>query len=384
LLLAWGPGEIRAVVLEAEVAVELRVERDFSGSLVGDSFVGRVVNLVPALAAAFVDIGLPQHAFLPLRRQAAKPLTQGRAVVVTVIKDARGSKPPEVRLTTMQEAAAIAAPIPRRLGEPASPIARVLASLDGLAIGSVIVNDAATLAETRGILARTNSALASACRLEPGAGLFERHGVGDAFETALASVVPLGNGGSITIEATAAALLVDVDLGRAGVHLSMDRAILETNLLAAETLARQLRLRGIGGAVVVDFISMGHRDDRGKVADRLAAATGHDPVPVELHGWTRLGHFELTRRRRRAAIPEIMLGEARRMPTPMTVALDVLAQACFAPVEPGPFTVTVDPAVAALLSGPLTPCRQLAERRCGRKIVITAVAERASGSGRGG
>ena len=67
-------------------------------------------------------------------------------------------------------------------------------------------------------------------------------------------------------------------------------------------IAQQLRLRNIAGAVVIDFVTMRSNYDRDKVQAALAEALADDPVPTQLYGFTRLGHFELTRARRGATL----------------------------------------------------------------------------------
>ena len=74
------------------------------------------------------------------------------------------------------------------------------------------------------------------------------------------------------------------------------------NVEAAPAIAQQLRLRNIAGTVVIDFVSMRSTYDRDKVQAVLAEALADDPVPTQLYGFTRLGHFELTRARRGATL----------------------------------------------------------------------------------
>lgn len=371
LLIAWGPGEVRGIVVASGRAVELRIERDSAVSLVGARFVGRVDRVVPALGAAFVDLGLGAPAFLPLRRRPRHAMAEGLAIGVTVTKDARDDKPPEIRLSGDGGEAREGGPIPRRLDTAMPPVMRFLESLAAVPYEAVIVNDADTLLAVRRFLRETRHQAADRITLEAGRGLFDRHGVGNAFAAALASRVPLAGGGRLTFEQTAAGLMVDVDLAQAAeAGISAERAILATNLAAAEAIGRELRLRGSGGAIVVDFISMADKAERQRVWDALAAAITEDPTPVELHGWTRLGHFEITRRRGRATLAAVILDPTEPTASTTSVALEALSQICFAPAQPGPIILRVAPAVADLLDGVLRDARDIAARRCGRKIVV--------------
>jgi ribonuclease E/ribonuclease G len=126
--------------------------------------------------------------------------------------------------------------------------------------------------------------------------IFEIHDIEAQLEQALDPLVPLDGGGSLSIEATRALTAVDVDSGRA--------APLAANLEAAEEIARQLRLRNLGGAVVVDFVTLKSGAERDQVLGRLAVALAADPTPTQVVGWTRLGMVELTRARRGASLAE--------------------------------------------------------------------------------
>jgi Rne/Rng family ribonuclease len=116
--------------------------------------------------------------------------------------------------------------------------------------------------------------------------------------------VPLAGGGSLTIQATAALTAIDVNGG--------GRRALEANLAAAPEIARQLRLRRIGGTVVVDFIDLPAGTARARVVDALRAALADDPEPVQVFPMSRFGLVEIGRRRSGPSLAE-MLG--RRCPT---------------------------------------------------------------------
>jgi Rne/Rng family ribonuclease len=124
--------------------------------------------------------------------------------------------------------------------------------------------------------------------------------LGDALDALLSPTVPLPSGGSITIEATRALTVIDVDGGRAPDHVRANRE-------AALEIARQMRLRNIGGIVVVDFISMRRGGDRAALLNAFRGALADDPLKVQLgEALSPLGLAELARERRGQALADVV------------------------------------------------------------------------------
>lgn len=123
---------------------------------------------------------------------------------------------------------------------------------------------------------------------------FDSFGLWEVIEELRQPNAQLTGGGSMTIEATTAMVTIDVNTGD---NLAPDAA-LGVNLAAARELPRQLRLRGLGGIVIVDFAPL-RKAHRRKIEDALKAAFRRDPVQTTLAGWTPLGNFELQRKRER-------------------------------------------------------------------------------------
>jgi len=193
---------------------------------------------------------------------------------------------------------------------------------------------------------------------------------------ALSDTLALPDGGSVHFEATRVGVLIDVDTGTPETG-SPERSALTVNLAAARTIARQIRLRNLGGGIVVDFVGRDSRSEREKVRTALAEALAPDPAGPQLLGWTRLGHFELVRPRRGRPISEAVLEPrpgGKFVKTAVTVAheaLRALRQAARA--QPGrQWRLIVAPDVAAALAGPMTHVVQEAEERFARKIAIEA------------
>lgn len=133
-------------------------------------------------------------------------------------------------------------------------------------------------------------------QIETQDGSFAETGILEAIDALFSPDVALGPH-RMTIEPTRALTAVDVDTGR---DLS-PAAALKANMAAAKELPRQLRLRGIGGQVTMDFAPLAKRDRR-QIETTLRAAFRADSVETEVIGWTPLGHMELKRKRERPAL----------------------------------------------------------------------------------
>lgn len=129
-------------------------------------------------------------------------------------------------------------------------------------------------------------------------GAFERHEVGALLAAARSPEVPLGSA-RMTVEPTRALVAVDIDTGGD----TSPAAGLKANIAAMRALPRALRVRGLGGQVVVDMAPMPKRDRR-QVETALKSALKTDPVETAVVGWTPLGHLELQRQRARLPLSE--------------------------------------------------------------------------------
>jgi len=133
------------------------------------------------------------------------------------------------------------------------------------------------------------------------AGGFAEHGVEELIDGLLAARVPLPGGGHLMIEPTRALVAVDVNTGPD----TSPAAALKANIAAARDLPRQLRLRGLGGQIVVDFAPV-PKKDRAILDQVLRAAFKPEGADVNLAGWTTLGLYEMTRRRDRLPLAELL------------------------------------------------------------------------------
>ena len=127
--------------------------------------------------------------------------------------------------------------------------------------------------------------------------LFERHHVHEQLHKALDRKVWLPSGGSLIIERTEALTVIDVNTGKNVGSSSLEETVFENNLEAAEEIARQLRLRDIGGIIVIDFVDMEIKANRASVLAAFKAALARDKTPTQVYEISELGLVEMTRKR---------------------------------------------------------------------------------------
>lgn len=134
--------------------------------------------------------------------------------------------------------------------------------------------------------------------------LFSRFQIEHQIETAYSRVVPLPSGGSIVIDHTEALVSIDVNSARSTRGGDIETTAFNTNCEAAEEVARQLRLRDLGGLIVIDFIDMEVSRNRREIETRLKEALRHDRARVQMDKISRFGLVELSRQRLRPALSE--------------------------------------------------------------------------------
>ena len=136
--------------------------------------------------------------------------------------------------------------------------------------------------------------------------LFDLHGVEAEIEKALSRKVVLKSGGHLIFDQTEALTTVDVNTGSFVGNRTLADTIFKTNLEAAQTIARQLRLRNLGGIIIIDFIDMEDEAHRVAVQDELQKAISRDRVRTSIHGFSGLGLVEMTRKRTRESLGHIL------------------------------------------------------------------------------
>lgn len=136
--------------------------------------------------------------------------------------------------------------------------------------------------------------------------LFDFYDIEKEIEKALARKVELKSGGYLIFDQTEALTTVDVNTGSFVSGKNLSDTIFKTNLEAAQCIARQLRLRNLGGIIIVDFIDMDEDSQRETVLDELRKAIATDRARINVNGFTPLGLVELTRKRTRESLAHLL------------------------------------------------------------------------------
>ena len=238
------------------------------------------------------------------------------------------------------------------------PVLRNLRDRLSTSIDSVFIDDRATFSSAQDFCKRFMPALSERVELltTPGSA-FDNYEIEQQIEDMIWPEVSLHSGGTLYIEETQSMTVIDVNTARFRGSSSRKDAVFRTNMEAASEVAQQLRLRNIGGIVVVDFINMESSDNCTKVFTELETALAKDPARVHLRKFSEFGLVELTRMRTRESyaheITEVCehCQGVGRIKTAYTVAIEILrclsAEVRF---EPGrDFSVVAAPEVVGIL-----------------------------------
>ena len=208
--------------------------------------------------------------------------------------------------------------------------------------------------------------------------LFELCNVEPEIEKALARRVDLKSGGTLVIDQTEALTTIDVNTGGYVGSRSFDDTVYKTNLEAAHAIARQLRLRNLGGIILIDFIDMQSEEHRAAVLEELKRALARDRTRVSVNGFTALGLVEMTRKRTRESLAHVLcepcpVCEGRgAVKTARTVCYEILRELlrearAFPARE---FRVLASPAVSDLLLEEESPALAMLSGFIGKPVSV--------------
>ncbi len=187
--------------------------------------------------------------------------------------------------------------------------------------------------------------------------IFDLFGIDDEITRALARRVDLKSGGYLIIDQTEALTTIDVNTGGYVGARNFDDTIFKTNLEAAGAIARQLRLRNLGGIIIVDFIDMAREEHQAAVLSEFRKQLLRDRTKITVSGFTQLGLVEMTRKRTRESLAHMLCepcpicqgkGQVR---TARTVCYDILREIMreARQFNPREFRVIASPAVVEML-----------------------------------
>jgi ribonuclease E len=271
------------------------------------SIPGRFVVLVPESNASGISKRLDDRERKRLRRVLDGIRPEGHGIIVRTA--AEGASVEELRRDVAQlvkkwdeiadKARRVSAPA-LLYSEPHLAL-RVIREEFTEEYRGVIVDDPLLFELVRSYVAEIDPTLADRVEFyDPGGEdlpLFERQHIHEQLHKALNHKVWLPSGGSIIIERTEALTVIDVNTGKNVGSSNLEETVFLNNVEAAEEIARQLRLRDIGGIIVIDFIDMELRPNRQEVASTLRNALSRDKTPTQVFEISELGLIEMTRKR---------------------------------------------------------------------------------------
>lgn len=419
VLINVGIGEVRVAVVEdgklQALSCTRRLGSDEANGSIGDIVLGRVVRVLPAVQAAFVEIGRDRAGFLGARETrclsedaSIDPLInqvvrEGDAVLVQIIKDPIGDKgarltanvtvpgrlcvytpfqpgigisrriedeaerdrlagvaeplfnagefkggcilrtaavgatADELRedLLRLQEewgeisAAKKRAKVPSTLRRDLGPVERALRDIIHDTTTRILIDDAKAAERARAYCREAIPHVEERIESFSGPGPLFADLESD-IDGLVRPRVPLSCGGWITVEGTEALTAIDVNSGSFTHANDIEDTGLVVNLEAAREIGRQIRLRGIGGLIVIDFIHMREQEHIARILDVLARSLARDGVPVNIGAVTQFGLVEVTRKRVREPLVALWSEDCRTcnglglLRRPDAVAMDVL------------------------------------------------------------
>ncbi len=203
------------------------------------------------------------------------------------------------------KASAVERPAPFLIYQESNAVVRALRDHFSSEVGEILVDDPEAYDQARQFMERVMPHNLGKIKLyEDRVALFTRFQIESQIESAYSHVVELPSGGSIVIDHTEALLSIDINSARATKGDDIEATALNTNLEAAEEIARQLRIRDLGGLIVIDFIDMGPSRNQREVENRLRESVRADRARVQIGRISRFGLLEMSRQRLRPSLGE--------------------------------------------------------------------------------
>jgi ribonuclease G len=259
---------------------------------------------------------------------------------------------------------------------------KILRDAFGSDIGRLVIDSPTDYAQAHEIIARLSPDLQDRIELYDGERpIFEHFKIEDDIDRLLRRKVPLKSGGSLIIDQTEALVSIDVNSGKFTGSTGLSDTILKTNLEATEEIARQLRLRDLGGMIILDFIDMENARDKKAVMDAFVKALKDDRSRTKISSISALGLIEMTRKRTGETVDTAMteicpycqgLGRVSSAET-VSLAIERELRRLSVASNTEAFVVTAHPDVAAHLIGAQGEDIESLERMLRRAIYVHCV-----------
>ncbi len=359
-------GQRRITLAEDGDILEYRV--DPAEKLYGNIYKGRVINIVPGLEAAFVDIGYKKNAYLPMKKGLMDNISPGNFAIVQVVKESIGNKGPKLtmditlpgkylvlmplsdnigishRIDTEEEKKRLKEKVRRIKPEGMGiiirtnavnagyeelcadmkqltdkwtqilsvyemftvpvPIYKDISSLENSLmdmvtsdVDEIVVNSADDFEYLHGYLSDEMPEYLPKLKMKPDPDIFKSYGVEDSIENIFMRKINLKSGGYIVIDNTEALTVIDVNSGKFTSMGSLEETVRAINFEASKEIAKQIKLRNIGGIIIIDFIDMELEENRSALLEYMKEQVKSDRVKTNVVDMTSLGLVELTRKK---------------------------------------------------------------------------------------
>ncbi|MGL9751322.1 MAG: ribonuclease G [Symbiopectobacterium sp.] len=248
------------------------------------------------------------------------------------------------------------------------------AALDRICIDSRLTYDA-LLEFTTDYIPETTNKLEHYAGRQP---IFDLYDVEHEIQRSLDRKVELKSGGYLIIDQTEAMTTIDINTGAFVGHRNLDETIFNTNIEATHAIARQLRLRNLGGIIIIDFIDMSNEDHRRRVLHSLEQALAKDRVKISINGFSQLGLVEMTRKRTRESIEHVLCHQCPtchgrgRVKSVETVCYEIMREIVRVhhAYDSDRFLVYASPAVAEVLKSEESPALAEVEIFVGKQVKV--------------
>lgn len=239
-----------------------------------------------------------------LKRSAERQLQPGEGFIVRTAalgesEEAIGTDLEELRTRwrQLQRSADADGPVPRKIHSDLEMLPRLIRDLFHDDVESFVIDSDVVYREVQALVAPVSPSLAARVKLASSPAFWAEQAIDKQLELGLKRKIWLDNGSYLIVDRTEALTVFDVNTGKYTGSVDLERTVYDTNLEAAREIARLLRLRDIGGIIIVDFIDMETEASRQSILDELVRETRKDRTKTVVVGWTKLGLVELTRKK---------------------------------------------------------------------------------------